>query len=165
MVYSTELVGCKIIVTIMYSATVVCTYDEVQVRREDCNTKSGAHTIDCARGVWGHSPRILHVLKCVLEASEAPFCTCIRTYIPACQLPSSSYQKCNVWGPGQWPCSSHVKPRIVQMQQKKFGTLQKCLTSCDRFVYKSLNIDLIQRTQVSYIKNNVFSFKLAYDWM
>ena len=67
----------------MYSATVVCTNDEVQVLREHCNAKSRAHTIDCARGVWGHAPRILHILKCVLETSEAPFRACIHTYIPA----------------------------------------------------------------------------------
>ena len=28
-------------------------------------------------------------------------------------------------------------------------TFQECLTSCDRFVCKSLNIELVQRTQVT----------------
>ena len=31
---------------------------------------------------------ILHALKCVMGASEAPFCACIK-YIHTCKLPSS----------------------------------------------------------------------------
>ena len=44
-------------------------------------------------GVWGHGPRnfffaVLHALKCVLGASEAPFQAYIQ-YMHTCQLPSS----------------------------------------------------------------------------
>ena len=41
----------------------------------------------CVRGLWGHAPEnfeILHALKCVLRASQVPFCACIQ-YIPTCQ--------------------------------------------------------------------------------
>ena len=38
---------------------------------------------------WGHAPRILHALKCVLGASEALFRACTQ-YIYTCKLPSSS---------------------------------------------------------------------------
>ena len=42
-------------------------------------------------GSGGMSPEnfeVSHALKCVLEASEAPFCACIQ-YIHTCKLPSS----------------------------------------------------------------------------
>ena len=55
------------------------------------NYKKWGHTIDCVRGVWGHTPpkiEILHALKCVLGASEAPFRACIQ-YMHICKLPSS----------------------------------------------------------------------------
>ena len=44
----------------------------------------------CVRGVWGMPPEnfeILHALKCILRASQVPFCACIQ-YMPTCQLPS-----------------------------------------------------------------------------
>ena len=51
--------------------------------------KWGAHSIDCVRGGLGARPPgnfgILHALKCVLGASEAPFrayLQYIHTYLP-----------------------------------------------------------------------------------
>ena len=44
----------------------------------------------CDGGSGGTPPEnfeILHALKCVLRASQVPFCACIQ-YIPTCQLPS-----------------------------------------------------------------------------
>ena len=45
---------------------------------------------------------VSHALKCVLGASEAPFCACIQ-YIRTCKLPSSfsgcEIKKYDVWGP------------------------------------------------------------------
>ena len=44
----------------------------------------------CVRGSGSMPPEnfeILYALKCVLRASQVPFCTC-RQYIPTCQLPS-----------------------------------------------------------------------------
>ena len=64
------------------------------------NSKSGAHNIDCGREVWGHAPEkfgILHALKCVMGASEAPFCACIK-YIHTCKLVVSD-QRYDVRGP------------------------------------------------------------------
>ena len=56
------------------------------------NIKCGARNMDCVREGAGGTPpgnvEILHALKCVLEASEAPFCVCIQ-YIHTCKLPSS----------------------------------------------------------------------------
>ena len=46
------------------------------------------------------------------------------------------------------------------MQQKGFGTLQECLTSRDRFVCKSLNIELVQRAEVIMTLGS--SFKLDF---
>ena len=61
------------------------------LERPRANTKSRAHNIDCARKVWGMPPEnfeSLHSLKCVLEASEAPFHACIQ-YKHTCKLPPS----------------------------------------------------------------------------
>ena len=49
--------------------------------------KSGAHTIDFVRGVWGCTPRKFEILQPLKYASEAPF-ACIQ-YINNYQLPSS----------------------------------------------------------------------------
>ena len=49
--------------------------------------KSGAHTIDCVWGVWGHMPRKFEILQPLKYASEAPF-ACIQ-YINNYQLASS----------------------------------------------------------------------------
>ena len=51
----------------------------------------GKYKSDFHRGLGGTPPKnleILHALKCVLRASEAPFHACIQ-YIHTCRLPSS----------------------------------------------------------------------------
>ena len=53
--------------------------------------KVGPHKMDCVRGVGGTPPgnfEMLHALKCVLGAPEAPFRACTR-YIYTCKLLSS----------------------------------------------------------------------------
>ena len=47
--------------------------------------ESGAHNIDCGRGLGACLQEVLHALKCVLGASEASFCACIQ-YIYTCKL-------------------------------------------------------------------------------
>ena len=53
--------------------------------------KVGPHKMDYVRGVWVMPPgnfEILHALKCVLGAPEAPFRASTQ-YIYTCKLPSS----------------------------------------------------------------------------
>ena len=50
------------------------------------NIKSGPHTVG-AGGTPPENFEILHALKCILRASQVPFCACIQ-YIPTFQLPS-----------------------------------------------------------------------------
>ena len=64
-----------------------------QGRREDYGGPEQIQKVGpimCEDGSQGPPPEnfeILHALKCVLGASQVPFCTCIQ-YIPTCQLPS-----------------------------------------------------------------------------
>ena len=76
--------------------------------------KMGGCNIDCARGVGGTPPEnveILHALKCVLGASEAPFCA-FTQYI-TCKLlpPISSFRlKSTTYGAlGSRQHSCHVR--------------------------------------------------------
>jgi len=67
-----------------------------QGRREDWGgpgqiQKVGLHNMDCAKGVWQHTPRKLWNLTCskvCSGASEALFRACTQ-YICTCKLPSS----------------------------------------------------------------------------
>ena len=79
-------------------------------RMGGANTKSGAHNIDytICKGVGGTPPEnfeVLHALKRVLGASEAPFCACIQ-YInvpESCRLRSD--QKVRRTGPWLMDCA------------------------------------------------------------
>ena len=54
---------------------------------------------------------ILHALKCVLGASEAPFRACIQyihTWSYRLRL-AVSIKKYDIWDPSQQLCSSHVR--------------------------------------------------------
>ena len=75
------------------------------------NTKSGAHYIDCAREVWGTPPKDFTYFE---VASEALFCTCIQTCIPAsCYLHLAVSEKYNVHqGLASGLRSSHVKKNV-----------------------------------------------------
>ena len=68
------------------------------------NTKSGANTKDCVRGSESTLPEnieILHVLKCFLGASEAPFCASIQynhTYLQVAIFVSGFRSKSTTYG-------------------------------------------------------------------
>ena len=74
--------------------------------------ESGAHNIDCGRGLEACPQEVLHALKCVLGASEASFCAYIQ-YIYTCKLLSlfSSFRlkSMTYWALARGLCSRHVR--------------------------------------------------------